>query len=447
MVGERELLAVSLGAARHAAVSHASAWLAVVCLVPALVACGSARYVPQRILDVGIAADPYPPFVTEDGGGFAVELAEKLAADLGYAGARWVPYEWPDLQAEMARGDYDLAASGVTWRVERAVVGYTSRAYAAGGPCVVGDAAGYRIAVNRGGVLEAWARERFEDRELELVTVDDNDELPGLLAAGEVAAFVTDSFEAAHFRRPEDPLECAPATDRKVLWLAPHAASLGPGVDAWLRESEPWLREQRRRHLGAAMPRDDLDHLLDLLARRLAVMPYVAAWKVEHGEPIEDPPREAAVIAAAQEAARSHGLDPDSVAALFRAQIELAKAVQRRSPPVAARLSLPDELRPLLTQLGERIVAALADVASIDAAALEEQSRWLALDPWLGGEPDREALRRALLGVRRATGGGSEKPKTAVGSPQSAMSTRSKVEESRRLAASPVRSRVIVVRR
>lgn len=263
----------------------------------------------------------------------------------------------------------------------------------------MGDPAARRIAVNRGGVLEVWARDRFGGREL--VTVDDNDELPRLLAGGEVEAFVTDSFEAPHFRRAQDPLDCAPATERKVLWLAPRAVDLAPAVDDWIRRREPWLREQRRRHFGAAMPRDDLDHLIDLMARRLAVMPHVAAWKRERGEPIEDPPREAAVLEAARRAAESRGLEPDGVKALFRAQIEIAKSVQARAPSMSSALDLQRDLRPLLTRLGDDIVEVLASMKPPSSSAVDDRSRWLPVVAWLQGDEERQALARAVAGVRR----------------------------------------------
>ena len=50
-----------------------------------------------------------------------------------------------------------------------AVNGWMTRAVASGGACVLGAEAPRRLAVNRGGVLERWARERFADRELRAV--------------------------------------------------------------------------------------------------------------------------------------------------------------------------------------------------------------------------------------------------------------------------------------
>jgi chorismate mutase-like protein len=360
----------------------------------------------SQALVVGTSADAYPPFVFEDGEGFSRTLAERLATDLGFSEVRIVTFAWPQLEERLAAGDFTLAMGGITWRAERSVVGWMSRALAAGGPCVVGDWDGERWAVNRGGFLESWARERYPEREL--IAVNDNTELPELLAHHTVDAFVTDSFEVAHFARASDPRRCEPAAERKVVWVAPHAIDLGPRVDAWIDAHEDWLREQRERYFGAPMPRDDLDHLLDLLARRLALMPHVARFKAQRGTALEDPKREAAVLASVGERAEQAGLDPASTRALFALQIELAKALQERSSAEKARttrdLDLELELRPAISRLGERIVAALAEVAPVPKGALDDPERWVVLDPWLAGAHAREALRSALLTVERSQG-------------------------------------------
>src|SRR5690606_9837300 len=179
----------------------------------------------------------------------------------------------------------------------------------------------------------------------ELVALDDNRALGAALAEGRADAVVTDSFERGHLGLPADvPTRCEPPADRKVIWVAPaQAAELGPWLDAWLAEHEADLQALRRRWLGAPAPRSELDHLLDLLARRLAYMPAVAAWKRAHGQPIEDPAREAQVLAAARTAAAAEGLDGASAERLVALQIALAKELQARAgdePPEGPALDL-----------------------------------------------------------------------------------------------------------
>jgi chorismate mutase len=346
-------------------------------------------------LRVGTSSD-YPPF-SHAGVGFDVEVAGRLARHLD-ARVEWVQFRWEDLRRRVRAGDFDIAMSGVTWRPDRAVIGWMTRAVAAGGPCVVGAADPARVGVNRGGFLERWARGRFRDAQIH--TVDDNLSLAPRLVAGELDAFVTDSFELPHVARSDWPSRCEPPLERKVYWIAPQrAATLGPEIDAWLARQEVELAALRAAWLGAAAPRNDADHLIDLLARRLALMPAVAAWKRARSLPAEDLPREVLVRDRAAEAAAARGLDTAAVRQLFRLQIDLAKRVQGRSHAPTEELDLDSELRPALGRLGLRIVAALAAVAPLDAVALGD-GRLAPLARWL--EPDELAsLREALLAVRR----------------------------------------------
>jgi chorismate mutase-like protein len=337
-------------------------------------------------LRVGTSGD-YAPF-SHLGRGFDVEVARRMVADMGMEPV-FVPFRWPELHLRLAAGDFDVAMSGITWRPERAVVGFMTRAVAAGGPCLLSASTRLeRIGVNRGGFLETWARANFG--EAEIVPFDDNRSLPDRLARGEIDALVTDSFELPEFRRPGFEARCEPRAQRKVYWVAPrHAELLGPRIDAWLAEREPALRALRERWLGGASPRSEADHLVDLLARRLALMPHVAAWKHAHQRPIEDLARERAVLERAARVARQAGLDPAWLRRVFAVQIELAKAVQRRAPAPETPLELETEVRPLLLRLGDRIVTSLARGAELGTADPAPLRAWL--EP-----PELERLREVL---------------------------------------------------
>lgn len=351
-------------------------------------------------LRVGASGD-YAPFSSRDGAGelrgFDVEIAEQLAADLGVQ-LRWVPFRWPELKAQVQSGAIDVAMSGVTWQPRRAVLGSMTRAVARGGPCVLGDAAATRVAVNQGGVLEAWARGRFGDREL--VTVQDNTSLPALLAAGRAGAIVTDSFELSVFARPGWAVECEPALWRKVYWVAPQRGpELAARIDTWLRENTARLQAAHERWFGERQRLDALTHLADVVARRFAFMPLVAGAKAQRGLPIEDLAREREVLAGVAQSARARRLPEPAVVDLFALQIELSKDVQRRQrEPTDLELS---EIRPALTAIGEGILEALAEaraerrLAALDARDLELLSPWLTLE-------DRTRLLASLHAVARA---------------------------------------------
>jgi cyclohexadienyl dehydratase len=351
----------------------------------------------EAVLRVGTSGD-YAPFSLR-GDGFDVEVAGAFARDLGLS-IRWVTFRWPELRADLAADRFDVAMSGITWRPERAVIGWMTRAVARSGPCVVGDPSAGPIAVNRGGVLEIWARRRFASRTV--FAVDDNLSLPLLVAGGAAAAFVTDSLElTSRLPAPAAPVVCDPERDRKVYWIAPaRADDLGPRIDRWLAENEPRIDTLRRRWLRRSAPRDAIDDVIDQLARRLAFMPAVAAWKRAHGAPIEDPERERSVLARAERAARERCLDGASVRRLFEAEIDVAKTVERRSADAVATLDLEREIRPAISRIGDRTVEALAEALPIDREALRPD-RLAPLGELLNGA-EITRLASALVDVRRS---------------------------------------------
>lgn len=400
---------------------------------------GAAAY-PLR---VGTSGD-YPPFSVRasDGtlDGFDVAVARAWASDRGRK-LELVTFRWPHLQRRLLAGDFDVAMSGVTVRGDRLALAPMSAAVARAAAVLVvpgsgergipADGGGMRVAVNRGGHLERIARERLPAATL--VAVDDNRSLPALLASGSVDGVVTDTLEMESFVAPGGGQEGAPevvavlARDRKAYWVSPEAAGLVDDLDAWLaeREADGTLDALRARYLGSGSgpappgldPRSA--RVVDLVARRLLLMPEVAAAKQRAGLPIEVPEREAVVVAAARDAAARDGLATEPWVALVREQIDAAKAVQRawlassRPSPAAdearvraARHRLEDELRPAIDridrELRDQLVRAAPLRASADeiAAALREDA------PLPGFGPDRaRALATALTRLPAATRG------------------------------------------
>jgi len=224
-------------------------------LLPLAAATEGVPALPQ-VLRIGTSGD-YPPFSVERDGtrvGFDIELAERFAREAGLR-IEWVTFRWPELADDVAADRFDVAMSGVTFTPERAATGYLTRAVATSGPCVLGNATPKRVAVNRGGVLERFARQRFRDAEVR--AVDRNQSLPELLARGEADAIVTDRFEIAYFRGKREaawPEACEPPVDRKVFWVAPaRAGDLGPRLDAWLARNEAQVTQRVR--AGSVHPR------------------------------------------------------------------------------------------------------------------------------------------------------------------------------------------------
>jgi chorismate mutase-like protein len=251
--------------------------------------------------------------------------------------------------------------------------------------------------VNRGGVLERFARAHFPDARIE--TVDENLALPAQLASGKVEAIVTDSFELGAFARPDDPAHCVPARDRKVWWIAPaRVAELGPALDAFVRDREPELDVLRAKWFGEAQPQNEADRLVDLIARRLAFMPAVGAWKAAHQKPIEDLAQEARVLDEVERQADALELDPVTVRALFALQIDLAKKIQARAPAAEPTLDLETQIRPALAELSARQLESLRLAAPVSEISLDRRT----LEP-LGAllEPSEvAALAAAISGIR-----------------------------------------------
>ncbi|HZZ58843.1 MAG TPA: gamma subclass chorismate mutase AroQ [Opitutaceae bacterium] len=109
------------------------------------------------------------------------------------------------------------------------------------------------------------------------------------------------------------------------------------------------------------------DRVIDLMDRRLALMPEVAAYKFRRHRPVADPGRERAVIEASVADAQALHLDPEAARAFFAAQIALAKTVENAwiarwtaagTMPAPAR-DLARDIRPALDALDRELLPAV----------------------------------------------------------------------------------------
>ncbi|MCC6763797.1 MAG: transporter substrate-binding domain-containing protein [Deltaproteobacteria bacterium] len=393
-----------------------TALVACAVLLLATSGCAARRPVPGAAaaapLRVGTSGD-YPPFSLRgaDGAwdGFDVAVARAYADARGRR-LELVPFRWPELAARLAAGEFDVAMSGITVRADRLLVGTMTVATARSEAVVlvrrdaVGaarvDRAGVRIAVNHGGHLERVARTRL--RHATLVPVDDNRRLPELLAARAVDAVVTDTLEAATFPADAFVVAARLSRDRKAYWAAPGRETLAADLDAWLLASEHdgalgRLRDTWLAGANAPILAPELARVVDLAARRLMLMPAVAAAKRAAGTPIVDPAREAEVIARAVARARAAGLDGRAAARFARAQIDAARAVQGAARPASAPAhGAPTlaALRPRIDALDEATVAAL--VAARTAAVRADHA---ALATTLRADADVDGFDEAHAGA------------------------------------------------
>ncbi|CAB3762731.1 chorismate mutase [Paraburkholderia humisilvae] len=116
--------------------------------------------------------------------------------------------------------------------------------------------------------------------------------------------------------------------------------------------------------------------LLDMTVARLHIARQVALSKWDSRKPVEDLPREAEVIKAAAEEARSLGVPPQLATHFFADQIEANKLVQYGllaqwhrdgHAPDEKRVDLKKDIRPELDRLQQGFIKTLADTTTLRA--------------------------------------------------------------------------------
>ena len=194
----------------------------------------------RGVLKVGTAGD-YQPMSYLDPGtgryvGFDAELAEDLASSLG-VDIEYVETSWPTLMDDTLEGKFDLAICGITVTDARKEQALMSDGYLGNGKtvlCRAEDANKYtsleainrpevRVMENPGGLNEQFARENLPDATL--IIHDVNQEIPGLIAAGEADVMITETMEAGYYvgqdNRLAAPLIYEPFTHAELGVLMP----------------------------------------------------------------------------------------------------------------------------------------------------------------------------------------------------------------------------------
>ena len=194
----------------------------------------------RGVLRVGTAGDYQPmSYLDPETGkyvGFDAELAEDLAAVLG-VDIEYVPTSWPTLTENTLAGKFDLAICGITVTDARKEAALMSDGYLENGKtvlCRAEDAGKYisleainrpevRVMENPGGLNEKFARENLP--EATLIIHDVNQEIPGLVAAGEADVMITEVMEAGYYtgkdQRLAAPLIHEPFTQGELGVLMP----------------------------------------------------------------------------------------------------------------------------------------------------------------------------------------------------------------------------------
>ncbi|RZT11136.1 chorismate mutase, putative [Duganella sp. CF402] len=372
----------------------------------------------RGVLRVGSTGD-YKPFSYRTGAefiGLDVELAGELAQAMGVK-LVIVPTSWPTLMSDFNAGQFDIALSGVSVTAERQKQAYFSVSYLRDGKTPItrcGNEArfqtleqinqpGVRLIVNPGGTNERFARSYAP--QAQLTVYPDNVSIFGQIVAGAADLMITDAIETRLQQRlhpqlcavhPERPFDSA----EKAI-LLPRDDAFKAYVDQWLgqRLANGSVRKQLERWLAFAW---NLEPLRQAIDQRLLLAPAVARAKWNVQAPIEDLPREAQVIAAAVQQGRALGLEDAWVEAVFKAQIEASKTIQRelyaqwRREQAGHFSDAPDlakTIRPELDRITTQLLRALADnqavlksaannMRPLEAAALSATAAAQALAPF-----------------------------------------------------------------
>ncbi len=184
--------------------------------------------IQRGYIRVGMTGD-YKPFTylnpeTNEYEGYDVDAAKELAKDLGVE-VRFVATTWPNMMKDLQANKFDIAVGGVTRNTARQKNAYVSQGYLSFGkvPLIRAEdkdkylsiedinKPSVRIGVNPGGTNEAFVRQHLTNADV--TVVQNNLDIPGLVADGTYDVMITDTVEAMLYA-DEDPRLYAALTDK-----------------------------------------------------------------------------------------------------------------------------------------------------------------------------------------------------------------------------------------
>lgn len=372
----------------------------------------------RGVLRVGSTGD-YKPFSYRAGAndfiGLDVEQAGELARAMGVK-LELVPTSWPTLMTDFNADKFDIALSGVSVTAERQQQALFSVSYLRDGKTPITrcenqmrfqtleqiNQPAVRLIVNPGGTNERFASTHA--LQAQLTVYPDNVTIFGQIVSGAADLMMTDAIETRLQQRLHPEL-CAvhpdaPFDTAEKAILLPRDAEFKTYVDKWLQQriSSGGLQKSFDRWLDYPWALEPLRQAID---ERLLLAEAVARAKWNVQAPIEDLPREAQVIAAAVQQGRTLSLPDAWVAAVFKAQIEASKTVQRelyakwKAQQAGHFDDAPDlakTIRPQLDRITTQLLRAMADnqatlkdtarlIRPLEAAALSPAAAAQALAP------------------------------------------------------------------
>ncbi|KAB2334906.1 transporter substrate-binding domain-containing protein [Cytobacillus depressus] len=180
--------------------------------------------IKRGYIRVGMTGD-YKPFTylnpeTNEYEGYDVDAAKELGKDLGVE-VRFVETTWPDMMKDLQADKFDIAVGGVTRNTARQKTAYVSQGYVTFGkvPLIrAEDKDKYftiedinkptvRVGVNPGGTNELFVRQYLSNANV--TVVQNNLDIPHLVADGTYDVMITDTVEAMTYAKADQRLYAA----------------------------------------------------------------------------------------------------------------------------------------------------------------------------------------------------------------------------------------------
>ncbi len=180
--------------------------------------------IEKGYIRVGMTGD-YKPFTylnptTKEYEGYDVDAAKELGKDLGVE-VRFVGTTWSDMMKDLQADKFDIAVGGVTRNTARQKTAYVSQGYVTFGKAPLIRAEdkdkyqsiedinkpSVRIGVNPGGTNEVFVRQYLKNANV--TVVQNNLDIPHLVADGTYDVMITDTVEAMTYAKADSRLYAA----------------------------------------------------------------------------------------------------------------------------------------------------------------------------------------------------------------------------------------------
>ncbi|MCM3403480.1 MULTISPECIES: transporter substrate-binding domain-containing protein [Cytobacillus] len=212
--------------------------------------------IERGYIRIGMTGD-YKPFTylnpkTNEYEGYDVDAAKELGKDLGVE-VQFVSTTWPDMLKDLQADKFDIAVGGVTRNTARQKNAYVSQGYISFGkvPLIRAEdkdkyltiedinKPSVRIGVNPGGTNESFVRQYLSNANV--TVVQNNLDIPGLVADGTYDVMITDTVEAMLYARKDERLYAAltdkPFTNSEKGYMIPRGDFIYASyLEMWMDE-------------------------------------------------------------------------------------------------------------------------------------------------------------------------------------------------------------------